>query len=165
MATKAVVAIDSDMIFLNTFRRVLTHADVLPSYEYVPILVEQASPEAVVVFCEDKLRAQQALSRDAVIVFVDIVIVERAEPPVDRSGLLVARRLREILPRIPIVGITRFIKEHRLLSEISFDRTYRIRQTVICPPTTRQSHQKGSPPFLERPKRLSGSPPGLDLPD
>lgn len=118
---KAVVAIDNDSNFLyNTLEGILDELGLLTDYQYRTIEPRGRTPEEVVQECLDGIRELLTENLTVEIVLVDIVIFEsEEEDPEDRTGLDIARDLLPILPQVPIVGMTRYIKGCRLISEIS----------------------------------------------
>ncbi|MGH2566711.1 MAG: hypothetical protein ACRDGA_00105 [Bacteroidota bacterium] len=119
--SKTIVAIDSDVNFLDRLNGILNDLGVLDTYDYRQIEARGATEEDVTTYCCTKMHELVSQSCSVELVLVDIVIVERDELPQDRSGLAVARGLGSMLCGVPILGITRYHKSYQLLSEISLD--------------------------------------------
>src|SRR2546426_2648880 len=118
---KAVVAIDDDVNFLDKLRLILDDLGLLGDFEFCPILARGQTPSDVSAQCITEITDIVRRRLTIAIVLVDIVNIERGEPPSDRSGLEVAKEVNSYLPSVPIVGITRYIKSDRILSEVSLD--------------------------------------------
>ena len=121
MIKKTIVAIDSDVVFLKRLNQILDDLSLLSEYDYRSIEPRVSTADEVVNYCNNKVNELLKDSCMIELVLVDIVIVEREEPPQDRSGLDIAKQFRYVLPQVPIVGMTRFIRDYRLISEISMD--------------------------------------------
>lgn len=114
-----IIAVDSDVGFLERFKRILDRLGLLNDYDYLPVEARGVDEHEVIAHCAQKI-ATATVGRPIEAIFVDIVIIERDEPPQDRSGFAIAHHLRLLLPTVPIITVTRFIKQLRLLAEASF---------------------------------------------
>jgi len=123
MVKNAIIAIDDDQNFLDRLQVILNDLGVLNDQKYFGILARgQTSPD-VIAHCIQKIHNILATDFTITLVLLDIVIIEHSEEsPKDRSGLEIAKRLHSYPQDFPIVGMTRYIKSHRLVSEVSLDR-------------------------------------------
>lgn len=122
MVKKTIVVIDDHRIFLDQLDGILEERGLKPEYEYYPILTSGRTADEVLKYCYDEIgKLLTDNNRTIEIVLVDIVIFEQQADPGDRLGLDIAKHISPLLRQVPIVGITRFIKAYRLLSEISLE--------------------------------------------
>jgi nucleoside phosphorylase len=124
MISKALVVIDTDLLFLERFKRKLSDLGLLAEFSlHVIELHVSTSDEAVHQAVEEVENLVQS-GQEIEGIFVDVVIIESGDLPTDLSGEDVARRLRAVIPRTPLIAITRHISNHRLVSELSFERCF-----------------------------------------
>ncbi|MFB3921980.1 MAG: phosphotransferase [Terriglobia bacterium] len=121
MPNPSIVVIDPDKLFLVKFKSRLEELGLSSVYDFVPIQPENANPIEAVEYCANEIKKLVKEGLRIEVVFVDVVIFEDQDPPEDRTGLEIAKRIRTILPGIPIAAWTRYIKAHRMLTEVSFD--------------------------------------------
>jgi hypothetical protein len=120
VSKRTVVAIDTDLEVLKRFKnRLLDGLRLHNDFDYRQIEVGEPTAKEAAEHCRDVIGELLNRGEDIAIIFVDVAIIERSEPPFDQSGLEIAQTLSRAFPSIPVIGMTRHYNDHRLVSEIS----------------------------------------------
>lgn len=107
MAERLIV-IETEAGFIQQFRRLLKVEDLTDRYELMQVEPDTTLEQGeMVTACVDRIVAVSA-DHPIAAVFIDLVIVEgsRSGRLLDNSSVLVARRIRELIPHLPMFFIT-----------------------------------------------------------
>src|SRR5688572_30208390 len=99
MVTRAIVAIDDDVNFLDHLRVRLEDLGLLGDFEYRPIVARGQTASDVSRHCANEIDKIIGENLEIALALIDIVIIEHSEElPSDRSGLEVAKYLSSYVP-------------------------------------------------------------------
>lgn len=120
-----VIFIDNDHLFLDFVLRFAKRESLNESYEFRKIIppseLEDPNP---ITKCIKELHNVCEEGKKLAAIFVDIAIYEPAPPgklDIDRTGIAIMTAIREEFPLLPILAITKYEKEHRLITETSLE--------------------------------------------
>jgi nucleoside phosphorylase len=124
MTNKVLVVIDTDLLFLERFKRKLSDLGILTEFSLHSVELRVSTSEEAVHQAAKEVESLLESGQEIEGVFVDVVIIEGGEAPTDLSGGDIARCLRATIPGTPLIAITRHISNHRLVTELSFERCF-----------------------------------------
>ena len=120
-----VVFIDNDKVFLDFVKRFAARENLTESYEFGEIIppseLEDPNP---INRCIKELHSVGEKGKKLAAAFVDIAIYEPPPPgklDIDRTGIDIMNQIREEFPLLPILAVTKYEKDHRLITETSLE--------------------------------------------
>lgn len=115
----AIVVIDNEAGFLSRCERVFADAGVLADFRFVAV---EAAGEDAPAALNAAIANIEKLGDDygvPSIFLIDIVLDSATKYPLDKSGLHLATWISQRFPHTPVVALTRFVKNYRLLTAVS----------------------------------------------
>jgi hypothetical protein len=119
MSNNTIIFIDHDVAFLKWLESLLDEHNLKTDYNLIFIETALPSKEQLIKYCIDRIKELLTKDHEIEAILLDIAIFHRLESPLDKTGLMIAEQLHNLLPNTPIIAMTMYTNE--LIMEISMN--------------------------------------------
>jgi hypothetical protein len=121
MSENTIIVIDNDDTFKDRFNYKLKEEDIQDQYKIYPLTpVTTVGQEQLIANCLGRVQDIISTEANVIGIFVDIVIIESGGT-LDVTGIMIAAKLRESYPNLPIFNITGKDTETDIISQATLE--------------------------------------------